>query len=315
MSVIDDIKLLPKSHLLNEADTTQGKLWLAFAEQEDEVNVAIDGVRAILEIATASGINLDRLGELLGEPRAGKGDVEYRVFLSIAIMTLASRGDIASLNSLAIALGFENVNIEEKWSTRLLDGTWLLDGTVKLDGDRTPATFTFFRELSVNDPTPDFFIATVFDRTRAAGVDAQIGFTFLVYESDSYVYPIHTGLLDGTWKLDGRIKLDPDKMIFAPNEIAVGDGAQPGGTGPVRPPEGGDSGLQNELLRKDVATLEISPTERVHLMRIEKDELAGNYINEIGIFRDSLPIMIDSFESKSKDALTLYNFKYNEEVA
>jgi len=312
--VIDDILLLPKSVLLNEEDTTQGKLWKAFADQMDEINSVITQMRTLQLIDPSEGINLDRLGELLGEDRAGKDDATYRVFLSIAIMSLVSRGDIFSLNALAAALGFENINIEEKWSTLLLDGTWKLDGTRKLDGDRKPARFTFFRELDVDDVTPDFFISTVFDRTRAAGVAADIGFTFLVFEINSVVYPIHTGKLDGTWKLDGRIKLDPGTLIMAPNKIAVGDGAQPGGTGPVRTPLISDIGLQNELLRKDVATLEIDVSTRVHFMRIEKAELPGNYINEIGIFRDSLPIMIDSFESKSKDALTLFQFKMQEDI-
>ena len=97
---------------------------------------------------------------------------------------------------------------------------------------------------------------------------------------------------------------------FAPDKIAVGDGATP----EVREPQPSDTGLQNELLRKDVVTTELENGDRVYSMRIEKDELDGDRINEVGIFRGSLPIMIDAFVGKDKDGLTVFNFKMQEEI-
>ena len=310
---IDRLQLLPKEVLLPELDTTQGKLWQIWSDQCDDLNTAIEEVRLVLDINAYDGINLDRLGTLLREARKGKDDDEYRLFLQLAIQRIWSKGDINSINELAQALGYENINILEYFGEPLLDGTLLLDGTWLLDGERTPAQFYFFRELNVDDASPNFAISEMIDSVRAAGVRANISFTFIVLESQCVVYTTFTGVLDGTWDLDGEKMLRPDKTVYTPNEIALGDGAQPGGIGAVRTPLPTDTGLQNELIRKDVITLEVGSL-RIHLIELALDELVGNYINELGIFRDSSPILIDSFESKQKDALTFFNFKLEETV-
>ncbi len=313
--VLDDIQQFPSSILKNTPGTEQAKLYQLFATQMDELETVRADLYQFFDIANQVGINLDLIGELLGEARKGKTDEDYRLFLQIAIMRLASRGDINSINAIAAALGFTNINIEEIYRVGyVLDSSMLLDGTWLLNGEHTPAAFTFFRELSVDDATPDFAIAEMIDSVRAAGVDAQIAFNFIVLESDSVVYTNYTGLLDDTWFLDGKKMLSgTSEMILTPNEIAIGDGAQPGGVGPVRTPLPGDSGLQNELLRVPVTTIDLGG-ERIHVLEIGRDELGGDDINEIGIFRDSSPILIESFESKAKDLFTKFIFKYKEDV-
>ena len=308
----DRILRLPKEILRPDADTTQAKLWALFADQVDELEAVNEQVRILYSIADNEGANLDQLGDLVGETRQGKNDADYREALALAVQRIASKGDIYSINEIAKALGFTDINIEERFGyENRLDGTWLLDGSRLLDGQYSPATFYFFRDKNVDDVTGDFYIGEAIESVRAAGVKAVIGFIFTSNESQCVVYTTYTGVLDGTWPLDGEKMLNPDKTDYTPNYLALGDGAQPGGTGPVRTPLPGDTGLQNELIRKPVSSLTIDGV-RVHSIRLDPSDLSGNYINEMGIFLDSSPVLIDSFISKSKDAVTIMDFKIKE---
>ena len=92
--------------------------------------------------------------------------------------------------------------------------------------------------------------------------------------------------------------------------IAVGDGAEPGSI--LRPPEPGDTGLQNEVLRKEPLTFTDSDGFRTHQMTINTSEIPGTTINEIGIFYGSTPLLMGSFDGKLKDNVTRFIFNVKE---
>ena len=308
MSHVDKINLLPQSLLRTDPDTTQAKLWTIFADELDSLEVDMALARLLLSIDDMEGVNLDQLGTLLRETRKGKDDDTYKTFLKVAIKRVISRGDIYSINDMAAAVGFDNILIIEGQETLRLDGTWLLDGTKQLNGIDRPATFTFSQQQNVDDSVPTFEIGVIINSARAAGVKAIIAFAFISNESQGYVYVTNTGVLDGTWLLNGTTALNPDKVDYTPNKIALGDGGEPAG---VREPEPSDTGLQNELIRKDVE-VEYEDGIKQFAITLEENELAGDTINEIGIFRDSQPIIMDAFVGRAKDAVTKMIFKIKE---
>lgn len=78
---------------LADADATNvQKAYTAFAAQLQD----IDGVQAELvearSIATATGLQLDRIGELVGEPRRGRSDAAYRQGIYVRIAANRSGG-------------------------------------------------------------------------------------------------------------------------------------------------------------------------------------------------------------------------------
>lgn len=297
---------LPPSVLKQEAGTTQGKFLKPFADQLDELEAVELQLLTLLEIAASTNVNLDQLGKLLNQIREGWDDATYRVFLDIAIKKLASRGDIFSINEIAEALGFTNINVIEMYDGGgRLDGKSLLDATELLNGVDRPATFSFFQDRNVDDTGGSFEISTVVNAVRAAGVFAQISFIFNSNQVQGRTYSTYSSLLDASEVLDAETALNPTKMDLVPNKIAVGDGA-------VGEPGPGDTGLQNELLRKDVITFVDTDGKRTHMMVVGQTDLDGKTIDEFALFKDSSLMWADAFVGKVKDDKTIFTFKMKE---
>jgi len=309
MSTVDQIARLPKSILKNELTTTQGKLWAIFSAQYDEWKVADDQIRLLNVITVMTGANLDNLGEIIGITRGVLSDVDYRVQLQIGIQRFLSKGDIYSINDILLALGYTNINLRELFEADRWDGTWLLDGSRILDGISEPATFSIQEENNVDDVPSTLEIQEHIDAVRGAGIEARIGFTWISNESQGYEYGNYWSVMDGSGLWDGMYMLDPSIKQFTPDKIAVGDGAEPAG---VREPQLGDTGLQNELLRKDVISFTDTDGKRAHLMEISRSELTGDTINEFAIFRGTEMIWADAFVGKLKPADTSFILKLKE---
>jgi phage-related tail fiber protein len=84
--------------------------------------------------------------------------------------------------------------------------------------------------------------------------------------------------------------------------IALGDGASDGTT--VREPLPTDTALQHEIYRKDNIVAEIAEDglSASYIVELERETLAGQNINEIGLFdEDGDPIALKSFMNKGKD--------------
>ncbi len=305
MPAIDAIQKLPNNILSREVGTTQYKLFKPIADELDELALVFADLRTINDIQAMAAQNLDNLGQNLNELRQGRDDETYRVFLGVAIQQLASRGDINSINSIAEALGFTNINIQELYNSGLRwDGTRLLDGNTLLNGQDRSATFAFFQELNVDTAAGDFAISTSINAVRAGGVEALISFTFLMNESQGVDYTDYSSLWDGTVLLDGETALNPASRDFTPDFIAVGDGA-------AGEPGAGDVALQNEVLRKAAVSF-TQGGEKFHQITIEQSELDGITINEFALFRGTEMMWADAFTGKLKDDETIFIFRMKE---
>jgi len=305
MPAIDAIQKLPNNILSRDTNTTQYKVFKPIADELDELAAVFADLRTINSIAAMAGQNLDNLGQNLNELRQGRDDETYRVFLGVAIQQLASRGDINSINSIATALGFTNINIQELYNGGLRwDGTRLLDGNTLLNGQDRSAAFAFFQDLNVDDATGDFAISTSINAVRAAGVEAIIGFIFNMDESQGVDYTDYSSLWDGTVLLDGETALNPTSRDFTPSFIAVGDGA-------AGEPGGGDVALVNELLRKPAVSF-TQNGEKYHQITIEQSELDTKTINEFALFKGAEMMWADAFTGKLKDDETIFIFRMKE---
>jgi hypothetical protein len=136
MSFTENIINFPSSILSKDSNSNLGKLYSAYAEQLDEIKIALGDLYLINNIKDQSGYNLDRIGELLNEPRGGMLDERYRLFLTIAIMKRLSRGDINSINSISSLILEDSILLREEFDgvpiyvdgSRIVDGSWYVSG-------------------------------------------------------------------------------------------------------------------------------------------------------------------------------------------
>jgi hypothetical protein len=77
----------------------------AFAQQSQDLEDAAFQVIENTLVATAVGVQLDELGEIVGVERGGKSDADYRVRIGAQIILNSSSGTIEELLALATALG------------------------------------------------------------------------------------------------------------------------------------------------------------------------------------------------------------------
>jgi hypothetical protein len=75
---------VPGNVLKADLDSTMGKLWSIWARQMDDLDFVIGQLKIILMIQQNSGLQLDQIGALIGQPRAGTMDSVYRVLLEVA---------------------------------------------------------------------------------------------------------------------------------------------------------------------------------------------------------------------------------------
>lgn len=288
------LTLFPPSILSKETGTTQAKLLSPFADQLDELRVVFDDMLTLYQISVMTSTNLDQLGKLLNETRKGRDDATYRIFLEIAIKKLLSRGDIFSLNEIAAALGFTNINILEMYDGGgRLDGTGFLDGGSLLDDIDRPATFAFFQDINVDDVTGSTEIGTVMDAVKAAGVQALISFIYTSNESQGVTSTVYDGILDATGFMDGETALNPNDIDFTPNEIALRDAG-------------------GEVLRKDAVTFIDDDGLRVHQITVDQGELDGVTIITLQLYKDAVLMWTDTFVGKVKNDETVFVFKMKE---
>lgn len=293
-SLTNMLEKFAPSILKTETGTTQAKLLTPFATQLDELIVLEADMLVLFDIPTAEGVNLDQLGKILKELRQGRDDATYRTFLEIAIMKFTSRGDLFSLNEIAEALGFTNINIIEMFDGgKRLDGLGLLDATGVLDGVDRAATFAFFQDINVDDVTGSFEIGTVMNAVRAAGVFAQISFIFTSLQAQGVTSSVYDGLLDATGLLDGETALNPTKADLTPNKIALRDAG-------------------GEVLRKDAIFSIDDDGNRIHQITVDQTELDGVTIVTMQLYKDAVLMWTDTFVGKVKDDETIFVFKMKE---
>ena len=310
MSFAENVANFPSSILSKDPNSNLGKLYRAYAEQLDEIKIALGDLYLINNIKDQSGYNLDRIGQLLNEPRAGMLDERYRLFLTIAIMKRLSRGDIYSINSISSLILEDSLLLREEFDgipvffdgTRVFDGSWNFAANtsepacIVVDFAGKPG------ELKIN---PDFVQAI--NEVRAAGVRAKIEYSYSIIFNDMYLYTSASDKFDGTWKFDGMRKFGVP-VKFDIYQIALGNGGlNPDGS--LKTQTGSETGLYSEVLRK-YSNLEFFAGQKNYYITVHFSELNGQEINEAGIFtNDGVLLAILTFPAITKQSGFQLNFK------
>lgn len=320
MSAVDLLTKNPESYLTSDPNSEFGLSFGVFSDEVDEVKTVIESIPNVLDYSSQSGKNLDFIGSNLNQKRNGMDDFTYKIFLAIANKKRESKGDIFSMNEIGsqILAGtgtlYEIKELCYDNTPRYLDGTWTLNGDVALSGSyKQPATIQVVFSGDVNSVivAPEFNKAI--DQIRGGGIQAIISYRFEILFANMPEYNIPNGILDGSWILDGTIILSGTSIKLIPGFIAIGDGAFLSG-GAIRSPQPGDTGLQNEVLRKSCEVVQTGPNSREFRMKVKQGEAIGSQINEIGLFGFSGQLLaLYSFPAKAKDSIITYEFVIKEE--
>jgi len=101
-------------------NSTLFRAWVAsFLEQVQDLDGVVLDVLASLDIEQAEGTQLDRLGDIVGEPRSGYGDVAYRRAIRVKIRVNMSNGTIEDLLTIARLWGATEADLQEYYPAAL----------------------------------------------------------------------------------------------------------------------------------------------------------------------------------------------------
>ena len=319
-TILERVNVFPASYLNRDIESQNGKLFHVYALELQDLYQAIETLGELNDINKQSGVVLDLIGENLRQRRNGLDDERYRIFLAIANVKRSAKGDIYTLNEVTsrIVAGFGNLfKINELCyddGVRLLDGGAFLDATYPLSGSlKQPATFEVILLGSPNELEVIFeFNKAIFD-IKAGGVRAIVSYRFEIKLSESLSFNRPSNVFDGSWNLNGFSYLSGDKVKIIPFEIALGNGAEPGGN--LREPEFDDTGLQNEIIRKLVVITTDIEGNQFFEIKVRPAELVGLTVNEIALYNEDGGLMVlSSFQGKSKDIFTTFTFVLSEDI-
>lgn len=135
MSVIDNITIAPQSILNHDTTSEFGKLWTMFGTQLDIVNAEILKSKMLLVISSATGLNLDGIGQLINEDRVpGATDEEYRIALYTKIAYIRTSGSgNAIIDGLTILTQASGVTLIEEFPATVRAWVNVASGTVPTD--------------------------------------------------------------------------------------------------------------------------------------------------------------------------------------
>lgn len=317
----DVLQKYPSSLFTRNEDSEIGKKWKADLELLNEVRNVLESSQGATDFRTHNGAVLDLIGKNLKQPRDGMDDFRYRVFLSIARQKRKSKGDIHSMNEIGsqILAGtgtlYEIQELCYGGEPLLLDGSLTFNGEYPLSGNtKRPATIRVIFTGSVDSivVAPEFNKAI--SQIRAGGVNSIINYRFETSTLSGRLYnsALRNSALDATWALSGVTYLSIPNVKIIPDRIAFGIGGLSAGI--PRIPQTGDTGLQNEILRKPVEIQNNPDGSRIFKVTIKQAEAIGAAINELGLFdRDGNLLFLKTFPSKPKDNLIVYDFAIYEE--
>lgn len=178
------LQLLPPSAFDLSEDGDNAKFWSVFASQMDELSAIFTDLKTVRDFQTRSGTILDLLGGMLWEPRDGKQDDEYKVYLAVAIQKMLCSGaepDISNVFRSLLGdyfLGLRDLYpeaIEAQGMELYLDGSWYLDGTFYV-GDGTTRKPAFF-DIAIATSTPatlKTMSGKIVSHLRGAGISCRV---------------------------------------------------------------------------------------------------------------------------------------------
>ncbi len=163
-----------------EPENDIAKLFRLFSEEFDELKAVADELSLLRDIEKQKGAVLDKIGSIVKEPRKGRSDEDYRVFLSIAIKRNKSTGSLEAVADLtkSIAKGLDyHIREHEYDDTIYLDGTRLFDGQMLLapyGNSAQAAAFDVEIEGDIDELKVPDHLADVINDIRSAGVKAAV---------------------------------------------------------------------------------------------------------------------------------------------
>lgn len=318
--ILDRVNVFPASYFNRDLNSQNGKMFQVYARELKDLYDAAESLRTINDLNTQSGIVLDLIGENLRQRRNGLDDDTYKIFLSIANAKRNAVGDIFTLNEVTnrIVAGygslFQILELCYQDGTRFLDGGSFLNGEYPLSGSLSqPATIEVILLGSPNELEVIFeFNKAIFD-IKAGGIRAIVSYRFNIKLSSILTFNIPSGTLDSSVNLDAFWFLSGSKINLIPFEIALGNGAEPGGI--MREPEFDDTSLQNEIVRKLVTITSDTSGNRFFTIEIKPAELIGQRVNEIALYNEDGGLMaLSSFKGKDKDQFTTLTFAFEEDL-
>jgi len=178
------LQLLPPSGFDLSENGDNAKLWSIFASQMEELSSVFADLKTVRDFQTRSGVILDLLGKMLWEPRDGKQDDEYRVYLAVAIQKMLCSGaepDIS--NVFKSLLGNYFIGLRDLYPHAIavpgmelyLDGSWYLDGSYYA-GDGTTRKPAFF-DIAISTTTPTSLktmAGKIISHLRGAGISCKV---------------------------------------------------------------------------------------------------------------------------------------------
>lgn len=169
------------SNYRKDQESNVYRLMLLIERELLEMKSVYDKIDLYRDIDRATGKTLDRIGENIGEPRGGKIDQVYRLFIKSRVTANRSPGDVETLNEvLRVFMGDSFIGLrehEEKASIIVVyrdlvskiieefqsdtDNPWFFDGTFLFNGERN-----FDGGLSFDFAEFEQAINQVFDSNR-----------------------------------------------------------------------------------------------------------------------------------------------------
>ena len=185
------LKKIPRTLYKVTEESHLAKLISMMNHNFNEIQTVAEELRSLRSIETQTGEVLDKIGEIVGEPRKNRGDEVYRLFLYVAIQRNISNGSLNMMSDiLQIIVGEDKkFNIDElsKYKgERLLDGKKKngangrkLNGTYLLNGEWSlPATLDIeIPKISLEGvENGEALLKDVIEQIKPAGVNALVEF-------------------------------------------------------------------------------------------------------------------------------------------
>lgn len=156
------------------------KFVTVYTEEIQELEDALIILANQKDIETVTGVWLDFLGKLIGEPRGGRNDEDYRASLKLKIAANTSDGTPDLIMSLARQYtNSTTVRLREgttAWATLYVNGQTNIDSTFhKLIEDIKPVATRWILESDINNDSLDMAWEQVFQESIISNINAECG--------------------------------------------------------------------------------------------------------------------------------------------
>ncbi len=148
---------------------SSGNLALIIRILLNELDVAYTAakmVHLLTSVQDMAGQQIDNIGAIVGQLRAGMTDAQYKPVLQAALIAAASRGDRYTILSILQVMGYTVRSFNDGEVSAYLDAKGFFDGTILFDGYVGQGKFTVTVAATGNN------LQGLLNQIKAAGVNA-----------------------------------------------------------------------------------------------------------------------------------------------